>query len=256
MTHRANPIEVRRRNFEEHAGRMNLMLQHSHQSIFTGIILGEVERRSRKEVLDVGCGRGIGRKLHFTSAIRSCADSLWGIEPDETIPHNPALFNHFQHALLETAELPSGHFDIGYASFVVEHVTDPAAFFSTVSRVLRPGGVFLFITPNASAFFGRVSRMLSRLKLDDATLRLLKGRKAIAEYHYPVVSRCNTVGEVREVCRLTGLAEPEFAFFQFSGVRNYFPGPLRPLYHLLVTKRRISGNPLALDTMIVRVHRP
>jgi ubiquinone/menaquinone biosynthesis C-methylase UbiE len=47
-------------------------------------------------------------------------------------------------------QLPFGHdvFDLATANVVVEHVADPARLLREVHRVLRPGGTFVFHTPN------------------------------------------------------------------------------------------------------------
>jgi ubiquinone/menaquinone biosynthesis C-methylase UbiE len=39
-------------------------------------------------------------------------------------------------------------FDLATANMVLEHVQDPAAVLAEVGRVLRPDGVFMFLTPN------------------------------------------------------------------------------------------------------------
>jgi SAM-dependent methyltransferase len=42
----------------------------------------------------------------------------------------------------------AGSFDLISANMVVEHVDDPSALLAQITRVLAPGGVFLFHTPN------------------------------------------------------------------------------------------------------------
>ena len=96
-------------------------------------------------VLDVGCGRGAISPYpwHQHSNVK-----LWGIDPDPTAAENP----HLESFTLLTDDpnwnLPSGTVDLAIARYVLEHVDDPTAFFRNLSRVLKPGGKFIFLTPN------------------------------------------------------------------------------------------------------------
>ena len=77
------------------------------------------------------------------------------------------IFKHFQHATIEDAELPQRFIDLVYSGMVVEHVANPDAFMRSIARCLKPGGVHLFMTVNGSHYFGRMSRSLQRLGLED-----------------------------------------------------------------------------------------
>ncbi|GAB4109197.1 MAG: hypothetical protein Kow00105_17680 [Phycisphaeraceae bacterium] len=248
--------QTKRTTFEQFVGKTNFMLDVSFQPLFTQLILKELHARPCARVLDIGCGRGIGRFTEYTHVIAAESGELWGIEPDTTIQETAGLFHHFQHALLEDAELPSDYFDVAYAVFVMEHVADPERFLRTVYRTLKPGGSFIFLTPNASAFFGWISRTLNRLKLDEMVLRQIKRAPEEHAYHYPIVSRCNRVREIDRYAQLIGFLKPEYAFFQFSGTGNYFKGPLKIFYNFLIKKRRLLNNPKALDSMVCRLTRP
>ena len=114
-------------SFEELGRRYNLLKVSSFALVLTNLILGEIRTRSsHTQVLDVGCGRGIEREPKYQWAIREAADIFWGIDPDEKIPPAPGLFDHHQHAMIETAELPENTFDVVYSSMVMEHVADPS----------------------------------------------------------------------------------------------------------------------------------
>ncbi len=56
-----------------------------------------------------------------------------------------------------------GSFDGVYSINVLEHVPDPARFVAETARVLKPGGLFLAITPNGDAEW--LLNLLERLKL-------------------------------------------------------------------------------------------
>lgn len=46
------------------------------------------------------------------------------------------------------SDLPSNHYDLVVSVEVLEHVEEDGRFVSEVSRVLKPGGIFLMTTPN------------------------------------------------------------------------------------------------------------
>ena len=96
-------------------------------------------------VLDVGCGRGALSPYpwHKHSNIK-----LWGIDPDPTAAENPHLESFTLLTDDPNWQIPSGTVDLAIARYVLEHVVDPTAFFRNLSRVLKPGGKFLFLTPN------------------------------------------------------------------------------------------------------------
>lgn len=96
-------------------------------------------------VLDVGCGRGTLSPYpwHHHPNIK-----LWGIDPDPTAAENPHLESFTLLTDDPNWQIPSSTVDLAIARYVLEHVTDPTAFFRNLSRVLKPGGKFLFLTPN------------------------------------------------------------------------------------------------------------
>lgn len=82
-------------------------------------------------VLDIGCGYGRNRKL-----VES-VEGIWvGLE----------LFPGGEETLLADAQMlpfPDSTFEVVIADAVLEHIPDPALAFSEISRVLKPGGVFV-----------------------------------------------------------------------------------------------------------------
>lgn len=147
--------------------------------------------------------------------------------------HRPSVqptrghFDRFLHGVLEEAPLPAAYFDVAYSYYVVEHVTDPLAFLRRVREVLRPGGSFVFMTPNGRHWFSRLTRVLRRARVDEVALRVARGREEVEGYHYPVVHAMNDEPTLRALAARTGFASTEFAFFDHGDVLPYFPRPLR-----------------------------
>jgi len=235
----------------------NFELTRDRRVVFTRLILNEClriekETGTRANVLDVGCGKGIGIEIGFTKAVGHFAGELWGIEPDEGIEAVPGVFTNYQHALMETAKLPEGHFDIAYSYMVMEHVADPVAYFSAVARCLKPGGIHYFMTPNGKHYFAIITQVLKAIKIEEMVLRIVRKQDDVDEYHYPVQYKCNTPKQITRAGVKSGFSKNEIAFIEEDGPRPYMTGPLRPIFHLLKAKRRAYKNPEHLLTLIAR----
>ena len=103
-----------------------------------------------KRVLDVGCGGGI-------LAERFAADgaNVVGVDPmfaccraGREHAASSSLVIDYARMRGESLSFASGSFDVVVAADVLEHVDDLPRVLGEVSRVLRPGGCFLFDTIN------------------------------------------------------------------------------------------------------------
>lgn len=243
--------------FEQLAQSYNFEETSNAQIMFTRLIRQEcLQRAAPVRALDIGCGRGIARSFDLVRALRPHIDEFWGVEPDDGVTPQEGIFDHFQRALLENADLPENHFDIAYAFMVMEHVEDPARFMRALARCLRPGGVFVFATPNARHYFTRVAKLCNTLKLDEFVLRVAKGRSKVEDYHYPVVYRFNDERTIARHAREGGMLPPLIAYMEHEGPRGYMRGPLRPVFHALCMKRRAIRQPRALLALFGRIQKP
>jgi SAM-dependent methyltransferase len=134
--------------------------------------------------------------------------------------------------------------------WVSEHVTQPAAFMREVARVLKPGGCVILFTTNADGVFGRICRLLNRMRVDEMVLRLILPAYARSSDHFPLAMHLNRPGDISLYAQQAGLTDCHYAYADFGGLRGYLHGPLTPLYHL-VTRWRISRqNPASLDQLV------
>lgn len=81
-------------------------------------------------------------------------------------------------------------FDLVTANMVVEHLAAPDRQFQEVSRMLKPGGIFIFHTPNALGYPSLLTR-LAPDKLKNKLIYLLDGRREedIFDVHYKANSK-------------------------------------------------------------------
>lgn len=103
---------------------------------------------SEGKLLDIGCATG-----KFLEMARSNGWDVYGVEISAYAANrarNRGLNVHT--GTLESASYDTGFFDIITAFDVLEHLVDPKGFLHEVRRILKPGGTFILLTPNAGAY--------------------------------------------------------------------------------------------------------
>ena len=103
-----------------------------------------------KKTLDVGCGGGF-----LAEELARLGCDVTGIDPSEKSleaarahARTAGLDIEYRQAPGERIPFPDGAFDVVYCCDVLEHVADLGKVISEISRVLKPGGVFLYDTIN------------------------------------------------------------------------------------------------------------
>lgn len=176
----------------------------------------EVERHLRPEsvLLDAGCGR----TAPILAKYRGKATRLIGVDvvDFENVPGVELLRND-----LARIPLPSECVDTVMSRSVMEHVTDPAAVYAEIFRVLKPGGRFIFLTANLWDYASLIAKVVPN-KFHPSIVARTEGR---AEQDvFPVAYRTNTQQAVRNWARHAGFEVASFrylgqypSYFMFNG---------------------------------------
>jgi SAM-dependent methyltransferase len=160
-------------------------------------------------VLDLGCGRGGVVEL-FWRDVKLAA----GLDPD-----SPSLTEHRAQGMPilrgvgEHLPFAGESFDLVVCLWVLEHVRQPLTVLSEVARVLRPGGHFVFLTPNLRnplLLLNRIGKVLPSVQT--RFVSRFYGRRESDTF--PVQYRANTVGILRELAKESGLAVAELRVVQ------------------------------------------
>lgn len=174
---------------------------------------------SDSRVMDLGCGRGGVVEL-FWKDVKLAA----GLDPDI-----PSLAEHRAHGMPVITgrgeELPFAgeSFDLVVCLWVLEHLRAPEMVLNEVRRVLRPGGHFVFLTPNLrNPLLGlnRLGRALPQLQR--RLVPRLYGR--VEGDTFPVQYRANTAGTIQTLAERSGLrvaelrAIPDPTYLAFNGL--------------------------------------
>jgi SAM-dependent methyltransferase len=152
------------------------------------------------QVLDLGCGRGGVVEL-FWRDVRLAA----GLDPDV-----PSLAEHRAPGMPvirgrgENLPFAAASFDVIVCLWVLEHLEQPEAVLQEVRRVLRPGGHFVFLTPNLRNPLLLLNRLAKAVPaLQQRIVPRLYGRHEVDTF--PVRYRANTAAAIRELAARSGL---------------------------------------------------
>lgn len=166
--------------------------------VYADLVRAHLQPEAR--VLDVGCGRG-GLVEQLTHPLHQVV----GVDPDWlslkehrlTLPRAAA----FSHAL----PFANYSFDLIFASWVLEHLHHPQTDLAEIARVLKPGGVFVFITPNRHHPLVGLNRWMARFaQVQDKVVAKLYGRAAADTF--PAFYCANTPSALTHLAQQNHLA--------------------------------------------------
>lgn len=169
-----------------------------------------------KTVLDLGAGSGIYEHTNF----RGLAARVCGIDPSPRVAENPHL-DEASVGYAGSMPFEGRSFDVVFAWNVLEHLVAPENVFSEVSRVLKPGGVFVAKTPNQWHYIGLISRWTPRWFHEVVIARLFRWRRP--EDVFPTVYHANSIPTLHRLAHDAGLRveeihaiEPRPEYLRFS----------------------------------------
>ncbi len=185
----------------QNALREQLRRRHPHWQPATERFADLVRRNLQpgSRLLDLGCGRGgLVEQLDHPLA------SMAGVDPDLASLREHRLPLPRVQALSSRLPFAAAVFNVVYASWLLEHLARPQEDLCEVARVLRPGGAFVFITPNARHPLSLLNRLLGRLgAVQRGLVRSLYGRAAADTF--PTAYRANDVQSLAHLAATAGL---------------------------------------------------
>ena len=112
------------------------------------------EYKTGGRVLDVGCGPGF-----FLEAATCLGYEAWGLDPSSYITElaRRKFDKRVVQGTLDTAAFEPRSFEIITAFDTFEHLYHPLQFLDKVFNLLRPGGILVITTPDASSLLARLS---------------------------------------------------------------------------------------------------
>jgi len=164
-------------------------------------------------ILDLGAGAGIIGAMNF----KGIADKVYGIDLDPRVLDNPYL-DEKKISNANEIPYPDAKFDLVFSDNVLEHLDEPLLVFEEVYRVLKPGGTFLFKTPNKYHYVPLVSTLTPH-KFHQWVNRH-RGRKS--EDTFPTFYKANSVRQIKNLIKHSSF---KIDFLQtFEGRPEYLRG--------------------------------
>lgn len=147
-------------------------------------------------VLDIGAGAGIVAEMNFKADV----GRIYGIDLDPRVVDNPYLH---EGCVGDAADLPyaDNMFDLIFADNVMEHLANPEQVFRECARVLKPGGILMFKTPNKTHYMPIIAQLTPHSF--HQFINNLRGRDA--EDTFPTLYRANSKAAVQRLASRSGL---------------------------------------------------
>lgn len=171
--------------------------------------------RPESRLLDLGCGRG-----GLVEQLAHPLSQMVGIDPDRVSLHEHRLALPRAQAFSQRLPFADDVFDVIYASWLLEHLSRPEEDFREIARVLRAGGVFVFITPNGRHPLSLFNHLLGRVgQLQGWLVRGFYGRSAADAF--PTFYRANGRRDLERLAavsqlrleRLEAVSDPTYLAF-------------------------------------------
>lgn len=177
------------------------------------------------QVLEVGAGTG----RHVSYNLRNRCKKLVGIDISSEVLQNPLLDEAYVESAYET-HFPDKYFTVIFGVMVLEHIEYPLAFLQEMYRILKPGGAFYFVTPNAWHYF----TCLSTLIPEGFAVKYLSWRDKqhhSQREHFVTYYRLNTKRAITKFARFVGFNGIQIRYHESDDVAFYFPKPFKVIPH-------------------------
>lgn len=150
------------------------------------------------EILEIGAGPS-----NRTSRFLATIGRVHGLDPDEAVKTNDALASA---SILSGDRYPfaDATFDAAVSNYCIEHIADPATHLAEVSRVLKPGGVYVLRTPNRWHYVSLFSSLTPHW-VHDLLANRLRNIGEDGHEPYPTVYAMNTRTDLARFARRAGL---------------------------------------------------
>src|SRR4051794_9355367 len=155
--------------------------------------------RPGQRLLDAGCGRDMAFCREFSSIA-----AVVGLDLEPTLDTQNRVSPYGIRGDLSKLPFPPETFDVIISRSVVEHLEDPLEAFREFSRVLRPGGKVIIVTPNKYDYVSLIAAVTPYR----AHRRMAREVFQISEDDvFPTLYRANTMSSIRRTFKRAGLKE-------------------------------------------------
>jgi ubiquinone/menaquinone biosynthesis C-methylase UbiE len=155
-------------------------------------------------ILDIGCGHG-----DFLRDIYARTEHTYGIDPDAQALKLNTVISHTIVGSAYSLPFADNFFDVIVSAWVLEHLDQPETAFREIYRVLKPGGVVIFLTPNTWNYNVWLIRAIPNRFHDFLTRRLYNRQEHDT---YPVRYKVNSIRRIEHILRPIGFRQARLIF--------------------------------------------
>jgi SAM-dependent methyltransferase len=172
-------------------------------------------------VLDIGCGRSASNLMQ----LKGRAKTLIGIDLVDFELTDPDLLL-VNADVCDMSAVPSDSVDLSYSRSVMEHIKNVGVVYSEINRVLKPGGKYIFLTPNAWDYASIIAYLVPNC-LHCKITRMTEGRQETEVF--PTFYQSNTF---RKISGMAGVSNFTIESFEYLGQYPCYLVFSRPLFRI------------------------
>ncbi len=165
--------------------------------IFKKIVLDVVSKKTK--LLDVGCGHSDLLKEAYQRTSQA-----YGIDPETDVLHRNPFLKDIRTEFVEKMSFENDFFDVVVSAWVLEHLENPKEAFAEIYRVLKPGGVVIFLTPNVWNYNVWLIRLIPE-RFHSFFTKKLYGRQD--NDTFPKQYRINSLKKIKDILNTIGFEE-------------------------------------------------
>ncbi len=187
-----------------------------------------------RQSVDAGCGRSVDVLATF----KGKAKRLIGIDLIDFDPRAIDMGIELLKNDLASIELENESVDLVISRSVMEHVREPLPVYSEIHRILKPGGYFIFLTPNLGDYAVLISKLIPN-KLHPWVVVRTEGRKE--QDTFPTYYKSNTYKAINRLAKESNFELVDFKYLgQYPAYCNFNPVLflIATGYEKLITKFR------------------
>ncbi|SDT96855.1 class I SAM-dependent methyltransferase [Desulfobacula phenolica] len=171
------------------------------------IYLEEIVNRlpNGAKVLDAGCGHD----APVISDIAAACDIAVGADITYLNPCNANPSVKFIINDLSAIGLCDACLDMVISRSVMEHIKTPEDIFNEINRILKPGGYFIFLTPNLYDYASIFSKLIPN-RFHPLIVKMTEGRNE--DDTFPAYYKANTRRDIQDLASGTGFEIKEIEF--------------------------------------------
>lgn len=172
--------------------------------------------------LDIGCGHQLlpPWRLEQERSLVQRARSIVGVDYDREGLSKHKTISLRAQATADNIPFVDAYFDVATANMVVEHLDNPRVQFTEISRVLRPGGIFVFHTVNETGYFAQLRKFVPNF-LVKRLVKFLDGRDS--EDVFTVYYKANSEKNIRIAAETAGFEVERIQLISSDAVFAMFP---------------------------------